>query len=48
MAFELGRTDVRNEQRSDQRSMSITDDDVCHIEGLVHADHPINVKENSH
>jgi hypothetical protein len=44
-AFDNGRTDVQDEQRSGRLSTSITDDNLCRIEGLVQEDRPIRVSD---
>jgi DNA-binding Lrp family transcriptional regulator len=44
-AFDNGRTDVQDEQQSGRPSTSTTDDNLCHIEGLIQEDRRIRVSD---
>jgi hypothetical protein len=44
-AFDNGRTDVQDEQRSGRPSTSTTDDNLCRIEGLIQEDRRIRVSD---
>jgi hypothetical protein len=44
-AFDNGRTDVQDEQRSGRPSSSTTDDNVCRIEGLIQENRRIRLRD---
>jgi hypothetical protein len=44
-AFDNGRTDVQDEQRSGRPSTSTTDDNFCRIEGLIQEDRCFRVSD---
>jgi hypothetical protein len=46
-AFDNGRTDIQDEQRSGRPSTSTTDDNFCRIEGLIQEDRRIRVSDIS-
>jgi hypothetical protein len=46
VAFDNGRTDVQDEQRSGRPITSTTDDNLCRIEGLIQEDRRIRVSEH--
>lgn len=45
MEFNEGRTDARDEKKSERPSTSTTDENVCHAESLIQDNHRIHARD---